>query len=161
MFVTQVDEIQTMYDIAPGEIDMSCFPLFGLFNSAMGVTTVLPEMDFSRPATANPKKLLAAANDWKITQSFASPAVWDKLSEHCQETAQQIKTLRNVFSCGAPIPARLLERTLLCVSPDAQMHTPYGATECLPVATIEAREVLDENWRANRPRCRDMRRPQV
>lgn len=144
MFVTQVDEIQSMYNIAPGEIDMSCFPLFGLFNSAMGVTTVLPEMDFSRPATANPEKLLAAANDWQITQSFASPAVWDKLSTYCQSHDQEIKTLRNVFSCGAPIPARLLERTLRCVSPDAQMHTPYGATECLPVATIEAREVLDE-----------------
>ena len=24
------------------------------------------------------------------------------------------------------------------------MHTPYGATECLPVATIEAAEILDE-----------------
>jgi acyl-CoA synthetase (AMP-forming)/AMP-acid ligase II len=27
---------------------------------------------------------------------------------------------------------------------DARMHTPYGATECLPVATIEAQEVLGE-----------------
>ena len=26
--------------------------------------------------------------------------------------------------------------------PDADLHTPYGATECLPVATIGAREVL-------------------
>ncbi len=53
------------------------FALFGLFNSAMGVTTVFPEMDFSRPASADPRKLLAAANDWQVTQAFASPAVWD------------------------------------------------------------------------------------
>ena len=30
------------------------------------------------------------------------------------------------------------------VAPGAKMHTPYGATECLPVATIEAAEVLSE-----------------
>ena len=30
------------------------------------------------------------------------------------------------------------------VHPEAEMHTPYGATESLPVATIEAREVLGE-----------------
>jgi acyl-CoA synthetase (AMP-forming)/AMP-acid ligase II len=29
-------------------------------------------------------------------------------------------------------------------APNAKMHTPYGATECLPVATIEAAEVLGE-----------------
>jgi len=30
------------------------------------------------------------------------------------------------------------------VHPEAEMHTPYGATEALPVATIEAQEVLTE-----------------
>jgi long-subunit acyl-CoA synthetase (AMP-forming) len=76
MFDTQVREIQSVYGIEPGVADLACFPLFALFNSAMGVTTVLPEMDFSRPATADPHKLLAAANDWQVTQAFASPAVW-------------------------------------------------------------------------------------
>jgi acyl-CoA synthetase (AMP-forming)/AMP-acid ligase II len=33
---------------------------------------------------------------------------------------------------------------LACAAPNAKMHTPYGATECLPVATIEAAEVLNE-----------------
>jgi len=50
-----VAEIQTMYRIEPGEIDLPCFPLFGLFNAAMGVTTVLPRMNFSRPATVDPR----------------------------------------------------------------------------------------------------------
>ena len=45
-------EIQSTYGIEPGGIDLACFPLFALFNAAMGVTTVLPEMDFSRPAAA-------------------------------------------------------------------------------------------------------------
>ena len=36
------------------------------------------------------------------------------------------------------------EETTLPVAKDAKMHTPYGATECLPVSTIEASEVLGE-----------------
>jgi len=144
MFDTQVAEIQSTYGIEAGGVDLACFPLFALFNSAMGVTTVFPKMDFSRPASADPRKLLAAANDWQVTQAFASPAVWRVLSRHCATTGERIGTLRQVFSCGAPVPADLLRATLKCVADGATMHTPYGATECLPVATIEAAEVLAE-----------------
>ena len=144
MFDAQASEIERQYGIAPGGADLACFALFGLFNSAMGVTTVFPRMDFSRPAAADPKRLLAAANDWQVSQAFASPAVWDRLSRHCEATGERIPTLRNVFSCGAPVPAAVLKRTLAMVHLEASMHTPYGATESLPVATIEAAEVLGE-----------------
>ncbi len=148
MFDTQAKEIQRAYTIHPGGADMACFPLFGLFNSAMGVTTVFPDMDFSRPATADPRKLLAAARDWQVTQAFASPAVWKKLGAYCEQHREQIPTLRKVLSCGAPVPAEVLRQTLACVHPQAEMHTPYGATESLPVATISASEVLGETAKA-------------
>jgi olefin beta-lactone synthetase len=144
MFDAQVAEIQSIYSIAAGGVDLSCFPLFALFNSAMGVTTVLPDMDFSRPATASPLKLLDAAEDWQVTQAFASPAVWKRLSRFCELSGQRIASLRQVFSCGAPVPSDVIEATLDCAAPDAEMHTPYGATESLPVATIEAAEILRE-----------------
>ena len=144
MFDTQVEEIGSHYDIRPGGFDLACFPLFGLFNSAMGVSTVFPDMDFSRPASADPTKLLAVAKDWQVTQAFASPAVWNKLSQYCEDHNERIPTLRKVFSCGAPVPAKVLKRMLACVSTDGEMHTPYGATESLPIATIEAAEVLGE-----------------
>lgn len=144
MFDTQVAEIQATYDLRPGGVDLSCFPLFGLFNAAMGVTTVFPQMDFARPALADPRKLLAAANDWRATQAFASPAVWRKLGEHCARTGERIDSLREIFSCGATVPADVLRSTLAIAAPGARMHTPYGATECLPVASIEAAEVLAE-----------------
>jgi acyl-coenzyme A synthetase/AMP-(fatty) acid ligase len=110
----------------------------------MGVTTVLPDMDFSRPAAADPQKILTAANDWRVTQAFASPAVWRNVSAYCRVTGSRIETLREIFSCGAPVSADVLRSTLALAAPSAKMHTPYGATECLPVATIEAAEVLGE-----------------
>jgi acyl-CoA synthetase (AMP-forming)/AMP-acid ligase II len=143
MFDAQVEQIQRQYAIEPGGVDLACFALFGLFNSAMGVTTVFPDMDFSRPASADPRKLLAAANDWQVTQAFASPVLWDTLSRHCEQTGERISSLSNVFSCGAPVPAEVIRRTLdHATAPGARMHTPYGATEALPVSTIEAREIL-------------------
>ena len=147
MFDTQVAEIGRHYQLQPGGFDLACFPLFALFNSALGVTTVFPDMDFSRPASADPAKLLAAAADWQVTQAFASPAVWNKLSQYCEDHGEQIPTLRKVFSCGAPVPAAVLRRTLACVRAGAEMHTPYGATESLPIASIEATEVLSETAR--------------
>ena len=88
-FATQASEIAAMYGIEPGGVDLACFPLFGLFNVALGVTTIFPEMDFSRPASADPERLLAAAHDWQVTQAFASPAVWDNLSWHCEKRASE------------------------------------------------------------------------
>src|SRR5690606_25905417 len=37
MFDAQVELIQNRYGIEPGEVDLPGFPLFGLFNAAMGV----------------------------------------------------------------------------------------------------------------------------
>ena len=46
MFSAQVDLLREHYNIQPGEIDLPGFPLFALFNSAMGLTTVIPGMNF-------------------------------------------------------------------------------------------------------------------
>jgi olefin beta-lactone synthetase len=143
-FAAQLAEIERMYDLKPGGVDLACFPLFGLFNVALGITTVLPEMDFSRPASCDPAKLLTAANDWEVTQSFASPAVWDRVSRYCQQHKLSMPTLREVFSCGAPVSSEVIKRTLAHVHPEARMHTPYGATECLPISTVEASELIGD-----------------
>ena len=60
-FDAQVDQIRDFYGIQPGEVDLSAFPLFGLFNCAMGVTAVIPDMDPSRPAQVDPAKIVEAA----------------------------------------------------------------------------------------------------
>ena len=143
-FAAQVDELRERFGIRPGEVDLATFPLFGLFNAALGVSTVVPEMDPTRPARADPLKILAAAQDWSITQAFGSPALWNTVGRYCAERGLRLPTLRRVFSCGAPVPAEVLEAMQGCIHPEGEVHTPYGATEALPVASISAREVLGE-----------------
>jgi long-subunit acyl-CoA synthetase (AMP-forming) len=74
-FVAQVELIRATYDIRPGEVDLPTFPLFALFDPALGMTTVVPDMDFTRPAQVDPRKLLEAIEDWGVTNVFASPAL--------------------------------------------------------------------------------------
>jgi acyl-CoA synthetase (AMP-forming)/AMP-acid ligase II len=141
-FDAQVEQIRDFYGIRPGEIDLPCFPLFGLFNCAMGVTAVIPDMDPSRPAKVDPMKIIEAARDWNVTQAFGSPAIWDRVSRYCEAHGARLPTIRRVLSAGAPIPADVLRRTKACIHPEGEVHTPYGATEALPVASNSASEVL-------------------
>ncbi|MGI8978593.1 MAG: fatty acid CoA ligase family protein [Pirellulaceae bacterium] len=141
-FNQQVDEIRDFYQIQPGEIDLPGFPLFALFNCAMGVTTVLPEMDPTRPAKVNPRNIIDHVNDWKVTQAFGSPALWNVVGRYCEERKIVLPTLKRVLSAGAPVPPHVLRRMKNAIAPDGDVHTPYGATESLPVASIAASEVL-------------------
>lgn len=143
MFDAQVDLIRGFYGIQPGEIDLPGFPLFGLFNAAMGVTTVIPEMDPTRPAQVDPEKILAQARDWQVTQAFGSPAFWNRVGRYCEAHAVTLPAIRRGLSAGGPVPVHVLRR-MSCVftGPGADLHTPYGATESLPVASIGAHEVL-------------------
>lgn len=143
-FDAQVEQIRDRYQIRPGEVDLPGFPLFGLFNCAMGVTTVIPDMDPTRPAEVDPKKILEAVRDWNVTQAFGSPALWNRVGRYCRERSLDMPTLRRILSAGAPVPVDVLQRMRKSMHPMGEMHTPYGATESLPVASISATEVLEE-----------------
>src|SRR5688572_449572 len=143
-FDRQVTELRDFYGIEPGEIDLPGFPLFGLFNCALGVTTVIPDMDPTRPAQCDPAKIVEAIHDWRVTQAFGSPAIWNRVGRYCEANRIQLPTLKRVLSAGAPVPPHVLARMKACIHPEGEVHTPYGATESLPVASIGAGEVLGE-----------------
>lgn len=143
-FNQQADEIRDFYQIQPGEIDLPGFPLFALFNCAMGVSTIIPQMDFTRPARVDPKNIIAAANDWHVTQAFGSPALWNVVGRYCEANEISLPSLKRIMSAGAPVPPHVLQRMKRAINPVGDVHTPYGATEALPVASIAASEVLRE-----------------
>ncbi len=143
-FNSQVDQLVEHYGIAPGGKDLSGFPLFGLFNAVMGTTTIIPDMDPTRPADVDPPRLLDAIDQWQVNQAFGSPALWTKVGRYCVEHGRRVPTLKRVLSAGAPVPPSVLEAMRAAIDTDGEMFTPYGATEALPVASIESRDVLDE-----------------
>jgi acyl-CoA synthetase (AMP-forming)/AMP-acid ligase II len=149
-FSRQADEIRDFYGIQPGEIDLPGFPLFALFNCAMGVTTVIPEMDATRPAKVKPQNIVEHIRDWNVTQAFGSPALWNVVGRYCEDHQIKLPTLKRVLSAGAPVPPHVLRRMKAAIPDDGDVHTPYGATEALPVASIAASEVLAETAELSR-----------
>lgn len=143
MFDAQVAMIQNYYGIEPGEVDLPGFPLFGLFNAAMGVTTVIPDMDPTRPAAVDPVKILRAITEHKVTQAFGSPAFWNRVGRYCVENSITLPTLNRALSAGGPVPLHVLERMRTVLTKEgADLYTPYGATESLPVSSIGGKEIL-------------------
>ncbi len=149
-FTAQVELVRKTYGMRPGEVDLPTFPPFALFDAALGMTTVVPKMDFTRPARARPEMLVSMIEQYQITNMFGSPALMNHFSRHLRRQEILLPTLRRVLSAGAPVSPAVVERLLPSLENGADLHTPYGATECLPVATIAGRELLGEASEANR-----------
>lgn len=140
MFEAQVRLIRDTYGITPGEIDLPLLPIFALFNPALGMTTIVPEIDPRRPAEVDPAKIVQAIQQEKVTTSFGSPTLWKKIGDHCRANKITLPSLRRVLCAGAPVPTALWESSATFLS-HGKLHSPYGATEALPVATIAADEI--------------------
>lgn len=139
MFEAQVRLVRDTYNIQPGEVDLPMLPIFALFNPALGLTTIVPELDPGRPATVDPEGIVRAIQQEKVTNSFGSPTLWRKIFDHCLAHNLTLPTLRRVLCAGAAVPASLwadAPRILV----NGTLHSPYGATEALPVATVSGAE---------------------
>lgn len=141
MFDAQVRLVRDTYGIRPGEVDLPMLPIFALFNPALGMTTIVPEIDPSRPATVDPAKIVQAIKQEGVTNSFGSPTLWRKIAAHCRKQNETLPSLRRVLMAGAPVPPSLFA-DLQLILPNGSAHSPYGATEALPVCSISAEEVL-------------------
>jgi acyl-CoA synthetase (AMP-forming)/AMP-acid ligase II len=143
-FIQQSQQIRDYFKILPGSTDVSGFPLFALFNTAMGTTTVFPEMDPTRPAEVYPPNIIDAVTQFNANQSFGSPALWNTVSSYCEKQDLQLPTIKRILSAGAPVPPTVLRRVKKIIAPDGDAFTPYGATEALPVACNSGSVVLNE-----------------
>lgn len=143
MFLAQVEAIRRQYGIEPGEVDLPMLPVFALFNPALGMCTVVPDMNPSRPASVDPEQIVRAIQQNSVTNSFGSPALWIKIARYCERKSITLPTIRRILMAGAPVPPALMAK-MRAIIPNGEIHTPYGATEALPVSSISATEVLEQ-----------------
>src|SRR5262249_982496 len=114
-FSAQVEAIRELYDIRPGEIDLPTFPLFALFAPALGMTAVIPDMDFARPGSVDPLKIIDPIRDFGSTTMFGSPALLNRVANYAKASAAhgssplRLASLHRVISAGAPVPASVIE----------------------------------------------------
>ena len=148
-FTAQVAALKERFGIQPGEVDLCTFPLFALFAPALGMTAVIPRMDFTKPARVDPREIVEPMLRVGVNNVFGSPALLNRVGrdwkpESKTEAPSGFPSLKRVLSAGAPVSPSILERFSKWLPADVQIFTPYGATESLPVAVIGSHEILRE-----------------
>ena len=146
IFAAQLDKIKSYYKIGVGDIDQPGFPLFALFSTALGAHAVLPDMDPTKPAKVDPQKFVRSIEDNQVTYSFGSPAIWQAVSRCCKQHNIRCKSLKKVLMAGAPVSGELIQYVFDMISENGEIHTPYGATESLPIVSLEGRDIVGETW---------------
>ncbi len=148
-FFSQLGLIRDYYKIGRGDVDQPGFPLFALFATALGATAVIPDMDPTKPARVDPERFVRSLIDWKVTYSFGSPAIWNVVSTYC--LAHEISLpVRKILMAGAPVSGTLINKVQQIMPPGGEIHTPYGATESLPLTSIIGTEILEKTWQQSR-----------
>ena len=142
----QVRAFRELTRVERGDVVLAILPVMLLLAPGLGCPVVLPELDASHPARVDAAALARTIRRFGVTHSFGSPAVWRALVEAIESDAAltgALATMRCLMMGGAPIDPTLLARArALLGSGDA--HTPYGATEAVPVTSATAEEILAE-----------------
>ncbi|MBK8619313.1 MAG: AMP-binding protein [Anaerolineales bacterium] len=145
-FAAQMDMLANTFNISPDEVDLPAFPLYALIDALLGVTSVIPDINFPVPGKTDPEKVIHAIQKFHVTNMFASPVVLDILERFwsSQDFQQQAVGLhRRIITAGAPAPIQLQEKFRKLLNDKTDLFGIYGATEVLPIAKIESRELFE------------------
>jgi acyl-coenzyme A synthetase/AMP-(fatty) acid ligase/pimeloyl-ACP methyl ester carboxylesterase len=140
----QLEMVRALCGVTPSDRLVAAFAPFALYGPALGIGAAVPDMDVTKPGTLTAARLAEAAAAVEATLVFASPAALRNVVATAGElTATQslaLVRIRLVLSAGAPVSVRLL-RSLQEILPRAELHTPYGMTEALPLTDISLPEL--------------------
>lgn len=136
MFEAQIQALKNDYGICHGERDLATFPLFSLFGPALGMASIVPEMDASKPITANPEFLFAAIEKYQCSNIFVNPALLERLGRAGEQKQHKLPSVQRVISAGAPATIASIARFSKMLSQGVPILNSYGATESLPISMI-------------------------
>jgi acyl-CoA synthetase (AMP-forming)/AMP-acid ligase II len=141
----QLDILVETFNISPDEVDLPAFPLYALIDALIGVTSVIPDITFPVPGKTNPEKVLNAIQKFNVTNIFASPVLLDILVKYQQQVVglQKLQSLKRVITAGAPATIQLQEDFRKLLNDETDLFGIYGATEVLPIAKVESREIFE------------------
>ncbi len=144
MFEAQITALKEDYAINAGERDLATFPLFSLFGPALGMASIVPDMDASKPITAKPDYIFAAIEKYQCTNLFANPALIEVLGNagKAGNQGKTLNSLKRVISAGAPATLPSIARFSELLAANVPVLTSYGATESLPLTKIASKDLL-------------------
>ena len=143
----QLELLKNTFNITPEEIDLPAFPLYALIDLLLGVTSVIPDITFPIPRKTDPAKVISAIQTFNVTNMFASPVVLEILSSFAENNNSSshpnvLSSLKRIITAGAPATIDLQRRFRHLLADHTSLYGIYGATETLPIAKVESREVF-------------------
>lgn len=140
IFNAQIAHLKTDFGLSKGENDLATLPIFALFNPALGITSVIPEMNPRKPASADPQKLVQAMQKFEINTAFTSPIIGEKIHSFCEVNNISLPLIKRLLLAGAPT-SPILIKNLAKIIPNGQLILPYGATEALPLSATNQSQI--------------------
>ncbi|WP_284581917.1 AMP-binding protein [Streptomyces sp. 2P-4] len=138
-------QIEAVHGRTRDDTSLVTLPFYGVLDLVYGSTLVLAPLAPSRVAQADPALVVDALERFAVTTMFASPALLGPLAAHLGAAApgrHPLPDLHCVVGGGAPVPDTTVAALRRVLDPRARIHVTYGATEALPVTSIEAEELL-------------------
>ncbi len=142
MLEAQIHILKNSFGYQPEEIDLCTFPLVALLMINQGISVVLADMDMVHPARLNPGKVIDNIREHSCTHMFCSPMVLKRLTAYGISHNITLDSLKKIMVAGAPVTPAVLRNFRRLITSQAEIHTPYGATEALPVSDICDKELL-------------------
>ncbi|MGE0128394.1 MAG: AMP-binding protein [Blastocatellales bacterium] len=139
--------IERSLALAAGEIDLTTLPIFALANLASGVTSVIPHADLRFPGAIDPSPLMRQIRAHRPATTAASPALLERLADHCLKSGERLDSFKRIYTGGAPVFPRALDK-LQAVAPQAEIVAVYGSTEAEPIAHVARGEMKSEDIEA-------------
>ena len=141
ILIQQTKLLKEEFKLTSADIDIPGFPLFSFFTLALGLQSCIPDMNPAKPIECDPAKLYQNIIDSKATFLAGSPAIWERLADYCLQNKLKLETVRCVALFGAPVKLKIHQKFSQILKVGTT-YTPYGATECLPVANISGEYIL-------------------
>ncbi|MGW6982411.1 fatty acid CoA ligase family protein [Streptomyces sp. NPDC054932] len=141
-------QIEAVHGRTRDDVSLVTLPFYGVLDLVYGSTLVLAPLAPARVAQADPALLVDALERFRVTTMFASPALLRNLAGHLTGAARgrhPLPDLRCVVSGGAPVPDAVVAALRRVLDEKARIHVTYGATEVLPITSIEAAEILGDD----------------
>lgn len=145
--LAQLRALETHLHLASGQVDLVTMPMFMLPNLAAGVTTVLPAADVRAPGRVDPAPLVDQIRNGRVSRLTASPALLQRLADHCAQQRLTLDSLQRLDTGGAPVFPGLLD-ALRRMAPQAKIVAVYGSTEAEPIALLDLADISDSDRQA-------------
>lgn len=138
------------YGFTASDVLVAAFAPWAVLGPLLGISSVIPQMDASRPGSLTATALSSAMERAGGTVMWMSPAALRSVLSGARSGSPQRTrladagaNLRFLLIAGAPVSRRLLQ-DVMDLWPQADVRTPYGMTEVLPATDVRAKEVLAE-----------------